>query len=163
MIVEFRQADPAKELRSLVAFDHKVFPRSDWFSPSQWRAYESYWMLVDGRKAGCCAFERHTDFRDDLHEDGVDPPLRGCLHIVSSGILPRDQGKGFGILMKAWQVSFARHHGFVRMVTCSRKSNRAMIELNRKFGFRTVRTTRGYYSGPVESAVVMEWLKKSRK
>jgi hypothetical protein len=30
-----------------------------------------------------------------------------------------------------------------------------MIGLNRKFGFRTVRTTRAYYSGPVEAAVVM--------
>jgi ribosomal protein S18 acetylase RimI-like enzyme len=158
VIVEFRRAHPAKEVRSLVAFDHKVFPRSDWFSTAQWRAYESYWMLVDGRKAGCCAFERHADFQDDLREDGVDPHLRGCLHIVSSGILPRDRGKGLGTLMKAWQVSFARHHRFVRMVTCSRRSNRAMIELNKNFGFRTVRTTRGYYSSPLESAVVMERL-----
>jgi ribosomal protein S18 acetylase RimI-like enzyme len=60
--------------------------------------------------------------------------------------------------MKAWQIAFARHHRFTRMVTCSRESNRPMIGLNRKFGFRTVRTTRAYYSDPVESAVVMERL-----
>jgi ribosomal protein S18 acetylase RimI-like enzyme len=115
-------------------------------------------MLIDGRKIGCCALERHTDFQDDVREDGVDPARRGCLHIVSSGVLPKYRGQGFGTLMKAWQVAFARHHGFGRMVTCSRKSNRAMIQINRKFGFRIVRTTRGYYSDPVESAVVMERL-----
>jgi ribosomal protein S18 acetylase RimI-like enzyme len=153
---EFRRADPARELRSLIEFDHKVFRKSDWFSAEQWRAFESYWMLVDGRKAGCCALDRHRDFQDDLRGDGVDPPLRGSLHIVSTGILPKHQGKGLGTLMKAWQLSFARRHLFARIVTCSRKSNRPMIQLNRKFGFRTVRTTRGYYSGPVESAVVME-------
>jgi ribosomal protein S18 acetylase RimI-like enzyme len=158
VITEFRRADPARELRTLIAFDHKVFRKSDWFSAKQWRTYECYWMLVNGRKAGCCAFERHKDFQDDVREDGVDPPLRGSLHIVTSGILPRYQGKGFGTLMKAWQIAFARHHRFTRMVTCSRESNRPMIGLNRKFGFRTVRTTRAYYSDPVESAVVMERL-----
>lgn len=156
MIVEFRKVNLVRERRSLIAFDHKVFRKSDWFSTEQWRTYESYWMIVDGRKIGCCALERHTDFQDDVRDDGVDPQLRGCLHIVSTGILPKYQGKGFGTLMKAWQLSFALHHGFTRMVTCSRKSNRAMIDLNRKFGFRAVRTTRGYYRDPVESAVVME-------
>ena len=158
MITEFRRADPERELRSLIAFDHKVFRKPDWFTTADWRRFESYWLVVDGRKVGCCAFERHTDFQDDVRDDGIDPPLRGSLHIVTSGVLPRCQGKGFGTLMKAWQVSFARHHGFTRMVTCSRKSNRAMIELNKNFGFRTVRATRGYYSSPLESAVVMERL-----
>ena len=158
MTTEFRRVDPKRELRSLIAFDHKTFRKSDWFSAEQWRTFESYWLLVDGRKTGCCAIDRHSDFQDDLRGDGIDPPMRGCLHIVSTGILPRYQGKGFGTLLKAWQVAFARHHGFARLVSCSRKSNRAMIDLNRKFGFRTVRTTRGYYSGPVESAVVMERL-----
>ena len=39
-----------------------------------------------------------------------------------------------------------------------RRIFRAMITLNENFGFRKVRTTRGYYSDPVESAVVMERL-----
>ena len=154
MNVEFRRADPAQELRSLIGFDHKVFRKSDWFSTAEWRKYDTYWLIVDCRKVGCCAFELHADFQDD----DLETPLRGSLHVVTSGVLPKYQGKGFGTLMKAWQVAFARRHGFARMVTCSRKSNRAMIRLNLKFGFRTVRTTRGYYSGPVESAVVMERL-----
>jgi hypothetical protein len=31
-----------------------------------------------------------------------------------------------------------------------------MIVLNRKFGFKVIRTTRGYYYDPVEATVVME-------
>jgi ribosomal protein S18 acetylase RimI-like enzyme len=142
VIVEFRRTNPARELRNIIAFDHKVFRKSDWFSTEEWRSYESYWMLIDGRKIGCCAFERHPD----------------TLDVVSSGIHPRHQGKGFGTLMKAWQIAFARHHGFAGMVTCSRKSNQAMIALNRKFGFKKVRIRRAYYVDPVESAVVMEKL-----
>jgi len=142
VIVEFRKADAARELRSLIAFDHKVFRKSDWFSTEEWRAYESYWMLIDGRKVGCCAFERHPD----------------TLDVVSSGIHPRHQRKGFGTVMKAWQVSFARQQGFARMATCSRLSNLPMIAINRKFGFKKVRIKRAYYGDPVESAVVMEKL-----
>ena len=42
------------------------------------------------------------------------------------------------------------------MLTHSRKSNVAMIALNKCFGFRVVRTIRGYYEDPVESSVEME-------
>ena len=31
-----------------------------------------------------------------------------------------------------------------------------MIALNRKFGFRAIRTTPGYYANPSEATVVME-------
>jgi ribosomal protein S18 acetylase RimI-like enzyme len=151
---EFRLAEVPREVRALVAFDHKVFRPADWYSPAQWRAYESYWMLVDGRKAGCCSFERDHDFRDDLGE--ADPPCAGSLHITSTGVLPRYQGHGLGTLMKAWQVAFARRNGFMRMVTAARKSNSRMIALNKKFGFRVLRTTPSYYRDPVEPVVVME-------
>jgi ribosomal protein S18 acetylase RimI-like enzyme len=136
---EFVKVNPAREMRSLLTFDHKVFPKGDWFSENDWLAYESYWMLVDKRKVGCCAFERH----------------KRTLHITSTGILPEVQGQGLGTLFKAWQIAFARRHGFARMVTTSRKSNRSMIDLNRRFGFRVVRTVNRFYSDPVESAVVM--------
>lgn len=154
MRVEFRRAEVPREVRALVAFDRKVFRYADWFAPAQWREYESYWMLLGGRKVGCCAFAREQDFRDDLREG--DPPRAGSLHITSSGILPRYQGQGLGTLMKAWQVAFARHYGFARMVTTTRQSNVRMIALNKKFGFRVIRTTPGYYRDPVEPTVVME-------
>lgn len=155
MKVEFRKA-ATNELRSLTAFDHAVFPKSDWFSDECWRTYESWWMIVDGVKAGCCAFEKHVDFSEDLRRAGKNPRLRGSLYITSTGILPRLQGRGLGELLKAWQIGYARRHGFRRIIANTRKSNVRMIRLNRKFGFKVIRTTRGYYHDPVEATVVME-------
>jgi len=145
------------ELRRLAAFDRKVFA-SDHFPPSAWMEYECYWMLLDDRKIGCCAFEEHVDFQDDLRQDGVNPPLKASLYISTTGILPRYQGMGFGTLLKAWQIAYARYHGFSRIVTNTRKRNAAMIALNRKFHFRIVRTTPRYYDDPPDSTVVMELL-----
>lgn len=155
MKIEFRKAVLPHELRSLAAFDRKVFT-SDHFPPSAWRGYQCYWMLLDNRKIGCCAFEEHVDFQDDLRADGVNPPLKGSLYISTTGVLPQFRGKSFGTLLKAWQVAYARCHGFSRIVTNTRKGNAAVIALNRKFHFRIVRTTMHYYADPPDSTVVME-------
>ena len=155
MKTEFRRAVVPREIRSLMAFDRKVFPRSDLFDAAYWRICVSYWMLVDGIKAGCCAFEEHADFRDDLDAKAANPPRKGSLYISSTGILPKFQGKGLGALLKSWQLAYARYHGFSRVVTNMRRRNSAIIRLNRKFGFRVVRTTAGYYSAPADSTLVM--------
>jgi ribosomal-protein-alanine N-acetyltransferase len=135
---EFRKAIIPDEIRSLCAFDRKVFP-SDYFSAADWREYEAYWLLVDGRKIGCCAFERQGE----------------TLHIGTTGILPAFQRMGYGQLMKCWEIVWARRQGFKRVMTCSRKSNAAMIALNKKFGFRAVGRVPAYYEKPAEAAVVM--------
>jgi GNAT superfamily N-acetyltransferase len=156
MKTEFRKATPATELRSLMAFDRKVFPPSDLFDADYWKACVVYWLIVDGVKVGCCAFEEHVDFQDDVRSDAVNPPLKGSLFIASTGIVPKFQGKGLGSLLKSWQICYARHHGFKRIVTNTRSRNTAMIHLNQEFGFRILRTTPLYYSVPADSAVVME-------
>jgi len=159
MKTEFRKAVAPREIRSLMAFDRKVFRRSDWFDAHYWRSCVPYWMLVDGFKIGCCAFEEHVDFRDDSNKDGVNPPRKGSLYICTTGILPQFRGMGFGNLLKSFEVSYARYHGFKRIVTNTRSRNTAMIKLNRKFGFRILRTTPGYYSDPTDATVVMQlWL-----
>jgi ribosomal protein S18 acetylase RimI-like enzyme len=158
MKTEFRQAELPKELRSLMAFDRKVFSEADIFPSAYWKACESWWMLVDGVKAGCCAFQRNIDFREDLEEEGWNPARNGSLYIATTGLLPRYQGLGLGPLLKAWQLAYARRHGFHRIITNTRKRNRRMIELNRKFGFRILRTTPGYYAEPSDATVVMEIL-----
>jgi GNAT superfamily N-acetyltransferase len=152
---EFRKALIPQDLRSLTAFDLKVFP-ADHFPASEWRRYESWWLIVDGRKVGCCAFEPHVDFQEDLRRDGANPKMRGSLYIASTGILPRFQGQGLGLLLKYWQIAWAKQYGFTRLVTNTRKRNSIMIALNRKVGFRTIRTTPGYYTAPVDATVVME-------
>jgi ribosomal protein S18 acetylase RimI-like enzyme len=158
MNTEFRKAIVPDEIRSLMAFDRRVFPPRDRFDAAYWKICEPYWMIVDGIKLGCCAFERHVDFQDDLNSDGMNPHMRGSLYISTTGILPKFQGKGFGRLLKSWEVSFARYHGFKRIVTNTRERNEKMIVLNREFGFRVIRTTPQYYSNPPDSTVVMELL-----
>lgn len=86
MKTEFRRAILPDELRSLVAFDHKVFREADWFTKSDWARYESYWLIVDGSTVGCCGFEHHVDFRED--QEIENPPLRGSLYTSTTGILP---------------------------------------------------------------------------
>ena len=140
MNTEFRRALIPDELRALCAFDRRVFP-SDYFPPSEWKEYESYWLILDGRKKiGCCAFEIQAD----------------TLYIATSGILPAFQRLGFGRLMKAWQIAYARRNKFRRLIAHTRKSNTAMIALNKKFGFRQVKTIPHYYEAPREPAIVME-------
>jgi len=156
MHTEFRKVDAHREIRSLMAFDRKVFRASDRFPADYWKGCESYWMLVGDTKVGCCAFQRHVDFQEDIREDGLNPPLQGSLYISTTGVLPKYQGMGFGQLMKCWQNSYARFHGFSRMVTNTRKQNAAMVALNRKFGFETVRATPAYYRSPPDATVVME-------
>jgi ribosomal protein S18 acetylase RimI-like enzyme len=157
MHTEFRRALVPEEVRSLILFDRKAFHEypADWFDQAAWQTYQSWWLIVGRRKIGCCAFGLHIDFKEDIHPDNDNPHRRGSLYIASTGILPQFRGRGFGTLLKAWQLSYARHHGFSRIVTNTRKSNKAMISLNQKFGFKTVRTTRGYYQDPREATVVM--------
>jgi ribosomal protein S18 acetylase RimI-like enzyme len=121
-----------------MAFDRRVFPVPDRFDAEYWSQCDAWWMLIDGVKAGCCAFEKNTN-----------------LYIASSGILPKYRGRGLGSLMKAWQIAYARKHGFDRLIAHSRKSNAAIIALNRKFGFRVIRTVERYYEDPPEPGVVM--------
>ena len=138
-----------QELGSLVRFDRQIFSDSDRFHASDWKAYESYWLFVDGKKVGCCAFQRHS---------GVHGRPDGSLYIATTGILPRFQNQGFGALLKAWELAYARYHGFNRVITTCRKRNTRMIALNRQFGFRIVRTIPRYYMEPTDSAVLMELL-----
>lgn len=160
MKTTFRQVVVEREVRSLIAFDHKAFCAypAEWFEAQDWRRYECWWLLVESRKVGCCAFERNVDFQQDIRADGRNPRRRGSLYIASTAILPEAQGKGLGTLLKSWQVAYARQHGFTRIVTNTRKSNRAMIRLNKNFGFTVIRTTADYYAEPGEATVVMELL-----
>lgn len=156
MTTEFRKAILPNELRSLVTFDRKTFRKypADRFDREDWNEYEPWWMIVGGRKIGCCAFEHHVAFQDDLNQ--VNPRLNSSLYIASTGILPSRQGQGYGSLLKCWQTLYARHHGFTQMITNTRQSNKPMIRLNRKFGFQIVRITPNYYENPREPTVVME-------
>lgn len=151
MRVEFRRADVVAELRSLMTFDRKVFG-SDAFDRSMWAEMDAWWMVVDSVKAGCTAFEEDVSFT----RDGEPIREKGTLYIATTGVLPRLQGRGLGRLMKAWQVAWARQHGYRRIVTNHRAGNTGIIAMNKAFGFRRIGRIRGYYSGPDEDAISME-------
>src|SRR5262249_53284875 len=120
MITEFRKAAMPEDLRRLLAFDRKVFP-SDHFPPEYWRECESWWLILGRTRVGCCAFEKLS---------------KRTLYIASTGILPQYRNRGLGKLFKAWQISYATHHGFRRIIAHTRKSNQKMIALNASFGFK---------------------------
>jgi len=156
----FRRASLLRDRDALVAFDRKVFG-TDAFDPEEWDDYEAYWMIANGERIGCCAFKPDVDLRDHQRDS---PPLLGSLYIVSTGILPEYQGKGFGEHFKRWQIGWAQQNGFWQIVTNSRKSNRPMIALNQKVGFRLAWTsTRNYCYLPAEKAVAMKLILPKRK
>jgi ribosomal protein S18 acetylase RimI-like enzyme len=156
MHVEFRKTVIPDEVLELLAFDRKVFPKDDLFDREEWLKDESYWMLVNEAKIGCCAFQPNRDFRDDVRKDGRNPVRKGSLYITTTGILPNMQGRGFGRLLKVWQIAYAKVHGFHRIVTNCRMRNAAIIGLNQSLGYRYVRATPRYYRGPDDATVVME-------
>ncbi len=59
-------------------------------------------------------------------------------------------------MLKCWQIAYAWQNKFNRIVTNTRKRNKPMIHLNRRFDFEAIRVTPNYYSQPADSTVVME-------
>jgi GNAT superfamily N-acetyltransferase len=149
--IEYKKVAVPREVDRLCEFDRRIFHQfpSDLFSAEEWETYESYWMLVDGTAVGCSAFLRDVDFDET--------PKPDSLFIVTTGVLPEFRRRGLGRAQKKWQLQFGRDEGFHCMVTCSRRSNSAIISLNLDLGF-TIRAMSqdNYYSDPDEPAVIMD-------
>jgi ribosomal protein S18 acetylase RimI-like enzyme len=154
MVLEFRRAVLPEEALDLWKLDIEIFGK-DAFQQEDWLTLESYWVVVDGRVAGCAAFVHDAEFQEDLREDGRNAAQPGTVYIQSTGLLRAYRGLGLGNRIKAWQIEYARRNGFRRMVTNCRESNARMISINEKFGFRAIRSTPGYYADG-EATVVME-------
>ena len=154
MMLEFRRAVLPEAGAELWRLDVEIFGR-DAFPPEDWLSLESYWIVVDGRVAGCAAFIPDVEFQEDLRGDGENAAQRGTLYIQSTGLLRAYRGRGLGKRIKEWEIEYARRNGFRRIVTNCRESNAAMISINEKFGFRAIRSTPGYYEDG-EATVVME-------
>lgn len=154
MALEFRRAVVPEEIGELRRLDLEIFGK-DAFDEELWLSLEPYWILVDGAVIGCAAFALDTEFQEDLREDDENVPRRGTLYIQTTGLLRPYRGHGLGKRIKEWQIEYARRNGFGRVLTNCRESNAAMIAINEKYGFRTIRTTPGYYEDG-EATVVME-------
>ncbi len=148
--IEFRRVIVPDELELLFDIDRRIFSAfpADLFSAEEWTEFESYWMIVDGTIVGCSAFLRDTDF--DIE------PRPGCVHIMTTGVLPEFRRRGYGAKQKQWQIEFAKQQGFEVIVTNTRASNVAMIELNLRMGFQIRGSAPHFYLEPDETAIVME-------
>ena len=154
MTLEFRRAVVPEEAAELWKLDVQIFG-DDAFAEELWLSLESYWIVVDGRVAGCAAFIHDVEFQEDLRTDRENAAQRGTLYIQSTGLLRAYQGQGLGKRIKEWQIEYARRNGFHRIVTNCRESNARMISINEKCGFRAIRSTPGYYEDG-EATVVTE-------
>jgi GNAT superfamily N-acetyltransferase len=148
--IEFRRVVVPDEMEALCELDRGIFHAfpADLFTPEEWTEFESYWMMVEGKIVGCSAFIRDTDYDDH--------PRPGCLHIMSTGVLPEFRRRGFGLKQKQWQIDFAKQQGFRAIVTNTRESNVAMLQLNLKLGFAIREMAPHFYYEPDEPAIVME-------
>jgi GNAT superfamily N-acetyltransferase len=148
--IEFRRVVVADEMDALRELDRKIFHKfpADLFSPEEWAGFESYWMIVGGEIVGCSAFIRDSDYDDE--------PRPGCLHIMSTGVLPEFRRRGLGTKQKQWQIEFAKQQGFRVIVTNTRESNLPMRQLNLNLGFVIREVAPHFYHEPDEPAIVME-------
>lgn len=149
MNVEFRKV-AVEEVEALLAFDSKAFAEfpADLFDAEEWAGFESHWMIVDGEIVGCSAIVHDQDYDET--------PKAGSLWIASTGVLPEHRRKGFGQMLKQWQIGYAKEHGFKLIVTNMRESNTPIIRLNEKVGFTTREISPEYYSDTTEDAIVMQ-------
>ncbi len=154
MVLEFRKAVLPEEGAELWKMDVEIFGK-DAFDEELWLSLESYWIVADGRVAGCAAFIHDVEFQEDLRGDGENAAQPGTVYIQSTGLLCAYRGQGLGKRIKEWEIEYAERNRFRRMVTNCRESNAAMISVNEKYGFRAIRSTPGYYEDG-EATVVME-------
>jgi len=149
-MIEFRKIALPDEIDAVLAIDRRIFVNflGDVFDTEEWSGFESYWMLEHGAIVGCSAFIRHADYDES--------PRPGCLHIVSTGVLPEARGRGLGRKQKEWQIEYALREGFEVIVTNMRRTNGHMIHLNLQCGFRERKIHPDFYADPKEDAIVME-------
>ena len=149
-MIEFRKVVLPDEVDVVQEIDRRIFASfpGDLFDAEEWNGLESYWMVEHDEIVGCSAFIRHVDYDET--------PREGCLHIVSTGVLPEARGRGLGRKQKEWQFEFARREGFHTIVTNMRRSNAQIIHLNSELGFEERKIHPNFYVDPQEDAIVME-------
>ncbi len=81
--------------------------------------------------------------------------MYGDCDLMSICVTREARGRGGASLLMEYILEQAREDAARQILLEVRKSNAAAIGLYRKFGFEELGVRRGYYSNPVEDAVVM--------
>ena len=149
MDVHIRRVDLKYDIEELMRQDHIMFPVDAYDSPDDWEGSTPYWLILDGQKIGT------TAFAEDVDVDPVGEVIKapGNCYFETTGVLPEFRSNGFGILIKAYEISYAKHHDFERVSTTCRESNEIIIGLNEMFGLKRVYTIPEYYPKPIEAGV----------
>lgn len=137
----------------LATMDREIFGRDDAFSADNFGRCVNFLVYLNGFAIGSIVLMHNRSIARTYDDD--EPIMEGSLYIISTALLPEYQRIGLGSILKAWQIAYARHNGFKRIVTNARLRNKASIALNKKFSFQVVETIPGYYPKPKEDAVVM--------
>lgn len=152
-MIKIRKANFKKDINILMRMERLIFP-NDYTNKLEWKHYpETYIIFVGEKPAGFVSVLPNTgiySYKTKKYEQ-----KRGSLHIAMTGVIPRFRRRGLGGLIKTWTVAYARLGKFKSLNATARKSNKAIIALNKKFGFKITREIRNFYPDG-ETAVVEE-------
>lgn len=141
MDLHIQRANIRTEIKSIMRMDRTIFSADAFDEQDQWRGLKVFWVMLGQKKIGTISFAHGFDYA----EDGSEIEVPENLYIVSTGILPTHQGKGYGLVAKTYELAYARHHGFQRVSTTCRQSNERILKMNQRFGFRKAHLIREYY------------------
>jgi [ribosomal protein S18]-alanine N-acetyltransferase len=83
--------------------------------------------------------------------------VSGEIHINNLAIRPGFRGQGFGTGLVSEVLAHAQVLGATRATLEVRRSNVGAVRLYERLGFRLSGSRRGYYSSPVEDALILWW------
>ena len=78
------------------------------------------------------------------------------LHIHNLAVLPAERGRGYARRLLSACLAEGSRQGADRALLEVRSGNRAALALYRSCGFATVGVRRGYYTQPVDDALLLE-------
>ncbi len=151
--IEIKKAVLPRDLRTLERLDGLSFNYTDPIYKESWRKYQNYIVFVNKKPVGYVAVQPHMglySYKTDIHQK-----KHGSLHLTAIGIVPTFRKKGFGQLLVTWAITYAKIGKFTSINATSRKSNKPIINLVKKAGFKITREIKNFYPDG-ETAVVEE-------
>ena len=157
-MIEIRKIILKRDLGILDRIERIIFP-IDYIDKSAWKKYkETYILLYKNIPVGYVTVQPHTglySYNTKTHEKKY-----GTLHLTSLGIIPKFRGKGLAELLILWVLAYAKLGRFKSINATSRKNNKPIISLVKKFGFKISREIKNFYPDG-ETAVVEEYFFKT--